>query len=163
MIMGTTRTGGTMGDDETVDDVVWPWGMSDQDPDPESRPWVFNPRGFLLLVLAGDDDAARACSRLQEVGFPGRHLRTYSGPQLLREREAFLAQQGRARRVVESLTIDSEAVELLVNYAQDGRAFIWVVAPRREDANRAIRGLSDIDVLYVRYYGDHGVEDLKMA
>lgn len=145
------------------DEVVWPWGMSERDPDPSSRPWVFNPRGFLLLVLEDDGEAERASARLLDVGFADHHRRTYSGQQVLEERKAFVAQQGLARRVVENLTIDQDVVDLLLRYADEGRAFLWVVAPRREDANRAIRGLSDHKVLFVRYYGDRGVEDIRMA
>lgn len=143
-------------------DVVWPWGLSDRDPDPSSRPWVFNPRGFLLAVLADDDEAARAGDALLEAGFAEAHQRTYSGAQLLEDRERFIAQQGVARRIVENLTIDTEAVERLLGYARTGHAFVWVVAPHKEDANRAIRALADLRVPFFRYYGDRGVEDLHM-
>ncbi len=145
------------------DDVVWPWGMSDRDPDPSSRPWVFNPRGFLLLVLEDDREAESASAKLLDVGFAEGHRRTYYSTQLLEDRKAFVAQQGMARRVVESLTIDTKVLDLLLRYAEEGRGFLWVVAPTREDANRAIRGLSDHKVIYVRYYGDQGVEDIHMA
>lgn len=143
-------------------DVVWPWGMSEQDPDPASRPWVFNPRGFLLIVFEDGDEAARAGATLLDAGFADEHRRTYSGEQLLEDRARFVAQQGRARRVVENLTIDSEAVERLLGYARDGRAFMWVVAPAKEDANRAIRALAGHRVDFFRYYGDRGVEDVRM-
>jgi hypothetical protein len=33
------------------DDVVWPTGMSDQDPAARERPLVFNPHGFLVAIL----------------------------------------------------------------------------------------------------------------
>lgn len=144
------------------EEVVWPWGMSDRDPDPSDRPWVFNPKGFVLIVLDDDAEAARAAARLQEVGFAKGHLRTYSGAQVLEDRKRFVARQSLARRVVESVTIDSEAVDRLLGYAEDGRAFLWAVAPTRDDANRAIRNLYDHRVRFVRYYGDRGVEDIVM-
>ncbi|MDQ4091802.1 MAG: hypothetical protein M3163_16125 [Actinomycetota bacterium] len=144
------------------EEIVWPWGMDEGDPDPASRPWVFNPVGFLLAVLADTAEAERARQALQAVGFPEGHSRTFSGEQVLEDRARFEAQQGTARRLVEKVTIDTEAFNLLLNYAHAGRAFVWIRTPERDDANRAIRGLSAHQVLYFRYYGDAGVEEIRM-
>ena len=146
----------------TGEEVVWPWGMTERDPDPASRPWVFNPVGFLLAVLEDDAEAERAGAALEGVGFSEAEHRYYSGEQVVRDREAFQAQQSTARRLVERVTIDNEAVQLLLDYALAGRAFLWIRAHRRDDANRAIRALSANKVLYFRYYGDAGVEDIRM-
>ena len=143
-------------------DVVWPWGMGEDDPDPASRPWVFNPRGFLLVVLEDDAEAERAGAALEKVGFTAGQRRVYGGAQVLQERERFLAQRSTAQRLVEKVTIDTEVLNLLLDYARAGRAFLWVVAPDRADANRAIRGLSASKVLYFRYYGEAGVEEIRM-
>jgi hypothetical protein len=144
------------------DRVVWPWGMTDQDPDPASRPWVFNPRGFLLVVVEDDAEAERAGAALEQVGFDADHRRVYPGTEVVADRERFLAQRSTAQRLVEKVTIDTEVLQLLLDYARAGRAFVWVRAPAREDANRAIRGLSANKVLYFRYYGEAGVEDIRM-
>jgi hypothetical protein len=146
----------------TGSDVVWPWGMTERDPDPASRPWVFNPIGFLLAVLEDDAEAALAGAALEEAGFTSADHRAYTGEQVVRERKQFQAQQSAARRLVERVTIDNEVVQLLLDYANGGRGFLWVRVPEREDANRAIRGLSANKVLYFRYYGDAGVEELRM-
>jgi hypothetical protein len=146
----------------TADEVVWPWGMTERDPDPASRPWVFNPVGFLLVVVEDDAEAERAGAALDEVGFGQDQRRVYAGSQVIEERERFLAQRSTAQRLVEKVTIDTEVLHLLLDYARAGRAFLWVRVPRREDANRAIRGLSAHRVLYFRYYGDAGVEDIRM-
>ena len=143
-------------------EVVWPWGMTERDPDPASRPWVFNPVGFLLAVVEDDAEAARAGAALEAVGFTPDEHRSYSGEQVIRDRDRFHAQQSAARRLVERVTIDNEAVQLLLDYAQAGRAFLWIRVPARDDANRAIRALSANKVLYFRYYGDAGVEDIRM-
>ena len=143
-------------------EVVWPWGMTERDPDPASRPWVFNPVGFLLAVVEDDAEAERAGAALEAVGFTPEEHRRYSGEQVIRDRDRFHAQQSAARRLVERVTIDNEAVQLLLDYAHAGRAFLWVSVPERDDANRAIRGLSANKVLYFRYYGDAGVEDIRM-
>ena len=146
----------------TENDVVWPWGISDQDPDPASRPWVFNPRGFLLAVLEDDAEAQRAGQALDAVGFSEHERRVYGGAQVLDERERFLAQRSTAQRLVEKVTIDNEVLHLLLDYARAGRSFLWIRVPDRADANRAIRGLSANNVLYFRYYGDAGVEEIRM-
>ncbi|HWI05071.1 MAG TPA: hypothetical protein VNT52_14765 [Acidimicrobiales bacterium] len=143
-------------------DVVWPWGMTDQDPDPAARPWVFNPRGFLLVVLEDDAEAQRAGESLDGVGFSESERRIHPGAQVIEERERFLAQRSTAQRLVEKVTIDNEVLHLLLDYARAGRAFMWVHVPERADANRAIRGLSANNVLYFRYYGDAGVEEIRM-
>ncbi|MFN2505080.1 MAG: hypothetical protein ABR540_12800 [Acidimicrobiales bacterium] len=75
------------------DEVVWPWGMSDRDPDPASRPWVFNPHGFLVNVLDGTAEAERASLALGELGFAEDHRRIYTGEQVVDERQRFVAQQ----------------------------------------------------------------------
>lgn len=142
--------------------VVWPWGMTEQDPDPASRPWVFNPHGFLVAVLENDAEAERANAALDEVGFSEEERRTYPGRQVLEDRANFLARQGPARRLVEKVTSDTETVNRFIQYAEEGRAFLWVRVPDRADANRAIRGLSTNGVLFFRYYGDSGVEDITM-
>ncbi len=144
------------------EDVVWPWGLSEQDPDPASRPWVFSPRRFLLAVVDDDVEAERGKAALVEVGFREGHLRAYSGEQVLEERERFLAQQSGLRRVVGRVTSDAEAVDLFVRYANDGRSFLWVYVPDRDHANRAIAGLSALSVLHFRYYGDDSVEDIHV-
>ncbi|HEX2192261.1 MAG TPA: hypothetical protein VHH09_03630 [Acidimicrobiales bacterium] len=148
-----------MADEE---EVVWPWGMTERDPDPASRPWVFRPQGFLAAVLEDIDRAEEAKAGLQQAGFAEKHLRTYPGSQVLEDRERFLAQQGPLRRVVGEVTIDSKAVALFANYAREGRAFLWVYAPDREDANRAIRALSGFGVLHIRYHGHDTLEDIHV-
>lgn len=144
------------------EDVVWPWGMGEGDPDPASRPWVFNPRGFLLVVIDDEAEAAQAGAALERVGFGPRQHRLHSGAQVLDERERFLAQRSAAQRLVEKVTVDTEVLNQLLDYARAGRAFLWVQAPDRADANRAIRGLSTCKVHYFRYYGEGGVEEIRM-
>lgn len=143
-------------------EVVWPWGMTDRDPDPASRPWVFNPRGFLLAVLEDGAEGERAAAHLCEVGFSEGDRRLYPGEQVVDERRRFVAQQGPGRRLVEKLTIDAKAVDYILESAEQGRSFLWIRVPERADANRAIRGLSAHRVLHFRYYGDDGAEDLPM-
>jgi hypothetical protein len=34
------------------DEIAWPVGMTDEDPDPSSRPMAFDPKGFRVAILA---------------------------------------------------------------------------------------------------------------
>ena len=136
--------------------------MTDRDPDPASRPWVFKPQGFLVAVVEDEEEAVRAGAALTEVGFAEDEWRLYTGEQVVDERQRFVAQQSTGRQLVEKLTIDTKAVDLFMDYARAGRCFLWVRVPHREDANRAIRGMSPCRVLLFRYYGDGAVEDLPM-
>ena len=141
----------------------WPWGMSESDPDPASRPWVFRPEGFLVVVLSDAHEAERASTALGAAGVPDGHRRIYTGEQVMDERQRFVAQQGAGRRLVEKLTIDADVLQLFIDYAESGRAFLWVRVPRREDANRAIRAMGGHQVLHYRYYGDNSVEDIHLS
>ena len=144
------------------EEVVWPWGMSDRDPDPASRPWVFNPHGFLVAVLEDTAEAETATRSLGEIGFAETELRIFTGEQVTHERQQFVAQQSRGRRLVEKLTIDAKTLDLFLDYATAGRCFLWVRVPTRDDANRAIRGLSPHRVLHLRYYGDDDLHDIHV-
>ena len=45
------------------DQVVWPTGMSDQDPAARERPLVFSPQGFLVAILNDADQAERSLAQ----------------------------------------------------------------------------------------------------
>jgi hypothetical protein len=143
-------------------EIVWPWGMTDRDPDPASRPWVFNPKGFMVAVVEDAGEAEVAKAALREAGFADTESRIFTATQLLEDRERFLAQQRPVRRLVERVTSDTDAVQLFLEYAHDGRSFVWVHVPDKKDAGRAVRGLSTLRVLHVRYYGDDVVEDIHL-
>ena len=115
-----------------------------------------------MVVLADEAEAQRAGEALEAAGFGEDERRIHPGAQVIEERERFLAQRSTAQRLVEKVTIDTEVLHLLLDYARAGRAFMWIRAPQRADANRAIRGLSANNVLYFRYYGDAGVEEIRM-
>ena len=151
-----------MGEAEDEEEVVWPWGMTEDDPDPATRPWVFRPRGFLVAVLEDDAKAEEAKATLRAAGFAEKDLRSYPGRQVLEDRERFLAQQGTVRRVVEEVTIDSKAVALFSDYAREGRSFLWIYAGNRDNANRAVHSLASHEVLHLRYYGHDTLEDIHV-
>jgi hypothetical protein len=43
--------------------------------DPSSRPWNFRPEGYLVVILAGTEEAERAEASLVERGFAPRDIK----------------------------------------------------------------------------------------
>ena len=143
-------------------EVVWPMGMSDQDPALADRPLVFNPKGFLVAILDDDDHAERARAALRTAGFADRDLRVYTSQQILDDHERFLAQRSIARRVVGAVAGDTDALKRYFDRAREGRAALWVHVPDDADAERAVRCLADHPVLHLRHYGQDRQDDLHI-
>jgi hypothetical protein len=146
----------------SANQVVWPMGMTDQDPSLGARPLVFDPQGFLVAILEDADQAEQAKAALVEAGFAETDLRVYTSQQILDDHERFLAQRTLARRVVGGFTDDPATIELYFGYARDGRAALWVHVPDDADAKRAVRGLADHQVLHIRHYGHNSQQDLHI-
>jgi hypothetical protein len=144
------------------DEIVWPVGMSDRDPAPSSRPMAFNPKGFLVAILADADEAERAATALRAAGFTDRKLRTFTGQQMLDDYERYTAQQSLARRVVAALTDDQETIDLYYGHARDGRAALWVHVIDDDEAARAVRGLAGSATLHIRHYGHREQSDFYL-
>jgi hypothetical protein len=142
--------------------VVWPMGMTDQDPSLAARPLVFNPKGFLVAILEDDDHAERARAALREAGFADRDLRVYTSQQILEDHERYLAQRSIARRVVGAVTIDSDTLKRYFDHARQGRSALWIHFPDDIDAKRAVRCLADHPVLHLRHYGQDRQDNLHI-
>jgi hypothetical protein len=146
----------------SANEVVWPTGMSDQDPAARDRPLVFNPRGFLVAMLEDIDQAEQARAALAGAGFAETDLRVYTSQQILYSWERFLAERSPTQRVVGAVTDDPETIEAYFGYAREGRAALWVRVPDEADAKRAVRCLADHQVLHIRHYGHGRRDDLHL-
>ena len=146
----------------TEDEVVWPVGTTDRDPDLGSRPMVFRPRGFLVAILTDDDEARRAATALRAAGFADRELRIFTGEQILADHARYRAQPSLSRRAVGALTDDPETLALYHGHARDGRAALWVHVADDDEAGRAVRGLSSCRTLHIRHYGRHRRSDVVL-
>jgi hypothetical protein len=135
------------------DQIVWPVGTTDQDPDLRGRPLVFNPKGFLAAILPDPAEAERAATALRAAGFADRQLRIFTGEQILEDYQRYITQQSLTRRVAAAVTDDQETLDLYHGHARDGRAALWVHVADDDEADRAIRGLSDFSALHIRHYG----------
>jgi hypothetical protein len=143
-------------------EVVWPTGMSDQDPAARARPLVFNPQGFLVAILQDADQAEQARAALAECGFTEADLRVYPSQQILKSWERFQAERGLAQRVVGAVTDDPATIEQYFGYARQGRSALWVHVPDDADADRAVRCLADHQVLHFRHYGHGSQRDIHI-
>jgi hypothetical protein len=144
------------------DEVVWPTGMSDQDPAARDRPLVFNPQGFLVAILNDADQAEQAKTTLAEAGFAERDLRVYTSQQILDSWERFQAERSLPQRVAGAITDDPDTIEQYFGYARQGRSALWVHVPDDADAKRAVRALADHQVLHFRHYGHGSQQDLHI-
>jgi hypothetical protein len=143
-------------------EVVWPTGMSDQDPAARDRPLFFNPQGFLAAILEDADQAEQARAALAGVGFADRDLRVYTSQQILDSWKRFQAERSLAQRVAAAVTDDPDTIELYFGYARAGRSALWVHVPDEADAKRAVRALADHQVLHFRHYGHDRQDDLHI-
>ena len=143
-------------------DVVWPVGTTDRDPDLAARPLVFDPKGFLVAILPGPDEAGGAAAALRTAGFADRDLRIFTGEQILADYGRYIARMSLTRRVTAAVTDDRETLDLYHGHARDGRAALWVHVADDDEANRAIRALSGCRTLHIRHYGLHRQSDFVL-
>jgi hypothetical protein len=136
--------------------------MSQDDPPARARPLVFNPKGFLVAILEDADQAERAKAALAAAGFAQKDLRVYASQEILNSWERFLVERSVPQRVVGAVTDDPDTIEQYFGYAREGRSALWVRVPDQDDANRAVRHLTDHQVLHVRHYGHDGQEDIHI-
>jgi hypothetical protein len=146
-----------------TNEVVWPTGMSDQDPAARDRPLVFNPQGFLVAILEDADQAEQAKAALAGAGFADRDLRVYTGQEILDSWQRFQAERSLAQRVAGAVTDDPDTIELYFGYARQGRSALWVHVPDDGGANRAVRCLADHQVLHLRHYGHGSQQDIHLG
>ena len=96
------------------------------------------------------------------AGFAERDLRVYTSQQILDSWERFQAERSLAQRVAGAVTDDPDTIKLYVGYARAGRSALWVHVPEYDDADRAVRGLADHQVLHFRHYGHNSQQDLHI-
>jgi len=143
-------------------DIVWPVGTTHQDPALTDRPMIFNPKGFLVAILPGADEAERAAAALRTAGFADRKLRIFTDEQILDDYARYTAQQSLTRHIVAGLTDDQETLDLYYGHARDGCFALWVHVTDDDEANRAIRGLSGCATRHIRHYGHRRQSDFYL-
>ena len=136
-----------MGEDE----ATFPMDITERDP--SSRPWKFRPEGYLVVILSDADEAHVAETDLVAHGFVPRDIKLYTGEQILATHEVYKGQRDLADKVVGAFADDSEARELYLRYAREGRCALWMRIPDEDLVRKALRVLADRDYVHTRYYG----------
>ena len=122
-------------------------------------PWIFSPKGFLVVILVDAGGAERARDELVRHGFATDDLRVYTCKQILDNHADHRAQRGVAKRFVRAATTDPEVTKLYYDYARDGRSALWVRVTERAKASKGMAALADHDVLHFHYYDISGDQE----
>lgn len=144
--------------DETENTFPMDFYVRDSSP----RPWKFKPEGYLVVILAGDDDAQGAEADLVTHGSAPRDVKLYTGKQILENYEVYAGRRTTMDKVVGSVVYDSEGRELYLDYARQGRCARWVRIPDEQDGPKALRVLANHDYVHTRYYGSEQQTDFKV-
>jgi hypothetical protein len=128
-----------------------------------TRPWRFRPEGYLVVILAGTEEAQRAETALVAEGFSPRDIKIYTGKQIRDNYEEYTGQRTLTGKVAGAVVDDSEARELYLGYAREDRCAMWVRIPNADDVAKAFRVLADFDYLHTRYYGDENQTDYQIS
>ena len=95
-----------------------------------SRPWNFRPGGYLVVILASDEEARRAEGALVAKGFASRDIKLYTGKQILANQEEYVSRRGVPSRIVGSVVDDIEGRALYLGYARDDRVYVGRIPTR---------------------------------
>ena len=128
-----------------------------------SRPWNFRPEGYLVVMLAGTQEAQRAETALVSEGFGPRDIKLYTGKEILDNYEEYKRHSGITNKVVGPWFDDEEGRELYLSYARDDRCALWLRLPREADVRKALRVLADHDYLHTRFYGSEQQTDFHIS
>ena len=131
--------------------------------DPSSRPWNFRPQGYLVVILAGTEEAQRAEAALVDRGFAPRDIKLYTGKQILDNHEEYMGRRGVTSKAVGSVADDAEGRELYLGYAREDRCALWLRIPDEADVPKALRVLADHQYLHTRYYGSERQTDFHIS
>ena len=131
--------------------------------DPSSRPWNFQPEGYLVVILAGTEVAQRAETALVAEGFAPRDVKLYTGKQILANHEEYMGRRGVTSKAVGSVADDLEGRELYLGYAREDRCALWLRLPDEADVPKALRVLADHNYLHTRYYGSEQQTDFHVS
>jgi hypothetical protein len=127
-----------------------------------SRPSVFRPQGYLVAIIASTDEARRAQTGLESVGFSPQDIRLYPGKQILEDHEKYLSQRNVASKIVGAFTDDVEGRELYLEYAREDRCALWMRIPEETRVPKVLRVLAEYDYLHARYYGQEKQDDFHI-
>jgi hypothetical protein len=143
------------------DDFRWPMDFEHK---PGRGPnLVFRPEGFLVAMLVGAEEAATAASSLMAAGYTENDLQLYTSAEILANHERYVRDRTVPERLAGVVTDDTEARELYLSYARQGRCALWIHIPDERHVDAALRVLAHHAYVHVRYYGRNGVYDVRLG
>jgi hypothetical protein len=138
---------------------VFPMDVTDK----SSRPWKFRPQGYLVVILADDEEAERAETALHQNGVGEQDVKLYTGGQILENHELYMGRRGVLIKAAGALADDEEGRELYLKYAREDRCAMWVRIPDESNVAKALRVLADYRTFHARYYGDESQVDYDIS
>jgi hypothetical protein len=144
-----------------LDETTFPMDVTDEDP--SSLPWNFRPEGYLVVIVAGIEEAIRAETALAEAAFEPRDIKPYTGKQILENQAVYIGRRSVMTKLVAAVAEDWEGRELYLAYAREDRCAMWVRIRDEDRVPKALRVLADFDCLHARYYGDDEQHDFHIS
>jgi hypothetical protein len=136
----------------------WP---PEQSADGTLRPWHAIATGYLAVLFEDAEEARRARRGLQQHGVPEGDLRLYDGEETLRIAARLQQERSILARAINEVVVDHRLRERWLANAKAGGSLLWLYAPTKDRANRLVGLLADFQYGTLRYFGEHGVEDIK--
>jgi hypothetical protein len=130
--------------------------------DPSPRPWKFQPTGYLVAILADDEEGRKAEAGLIAAGFDARDVKVYTGTQILENYDTYVGRRNLTDSVAGAVIDDAEGKALYLGYAREGRSALWLRLPDESHVRKAMVALADFDYSHARYYGEHGQTDFQV-
>ncbi len=137
-----------------------PFPMDVIDP---SRPLNFRPQGYLVVILAGLEEAQRAQTALVDAGFDLADIKLYTAEEILANYEAYASARGLTAKVLGAVVDDAEGRDLYLAYAREGRSAMWLRVPDDSNVRKALTVLADHDYLHARHYGNETQTDFHIS
>ena len=130
--------------------------------DAAPHPWMFQPTGYLVAILADTEEGQKAEGALIAAGFDARDVKVYTGTQILENYDIYVGRRNLIDSVAGAMMDDSEGKELYLGYAREGRSALWLRLPDEFHVRKALVALADFEYTHARYYGDKGQTDFRV-
>lgn len=135
----------------------WPWEHPAKG---GLRPWYATATGYLMVLFRDPAEAERARRDLLLQGVADDDVRLHQADETLRIHERLQEHRSSLAKAIAAHGSDHTANERYLENAKAGGAALWVIASTKDRANRLVGLLADFDYLWLRYFGDHNVEDI---
>lgn len=122
---------------------------------------TFYPQGFLVAVVEDPARAQAVVASLLDAGFPTEDVMLRPGEQVLANYRAYQEQRSPLERLAPLFpSEESDVMREYLDEAEQGRTFVAVRAPGRDQRDRAGEMLRSHGGRAIRYYGEHTITDL---